>query len=554
MPPPPPPPSPSVFDPAPYGGRAADPLSPGEGHQYGAPAPRDTATQTAFPPPPPLADPPFSPQPTGPQQYNPQSTGPQYTSQPTGPQQYTPQPGAPQQYTSQPTGPQYTPQPTGPQYTPQPTGPQYTPQPTGPQYTPQPTGPLPHGPSTGPQQPHTPHPGSASGPQRQAAAGPQAYAPAGDQRYTPSPTGPQGYAPSPSGPQQAPGRQAPPVTGPLQAPTGAYVPAGTETTMRVPGPAAPEAPPGRRHAAPDDPADPYKPFVTAGQISGPKTPPPERQQELWNTVFGENYDAMGEEGDDEAGNGRRVWLPALVASVLVALVAALLWAFLVGPLSGSGGNGSTASGDPSPKSTAKASTSGKGGTGTTKPQSIGRLPRYRGQASPRAGILTDKAAGLSVVRLGGPWRLDLRSQHVQETYGYTTRQYVAAGTDPAGKPQFAHVMTGRLPAALASKYDAAKPDDLAPVISSVAFAARNKFFPAGNKIVKTAEQKVAAGGHPARLAAYQVMAGDAKTTLVVAAVSTGTDLPVIVYMAVPDGKKALLPDVNTVFSSIRPAS
>jgi hypothetical protein len=88
----------------------------------------------------------------------------------------------------------------------------------------------------------------------------------------------------------------------------------------------------------------------------------------------------------------------------------------------------------------------------------------------------------------------------------------------------------------------------------VAFAARNKFFPAGNKVVKTAEQRVVAGGHPARLAAYQVIAGEHKTTLVVAAVSTGGELPAIVYMSVPDGKKELLPDVNTVFSSIRPTT
>ena len=54
------------------------------------------------------------------------------------------------------------------------------------------------------------------------------------------------------------------------------------------------------------------------------------------------------------------------------------------------------------------------------------------------------------------------------------------------------------------------------MISAVAFAARNKFFPAGNKIAKTAEQRLAAGGRPARLVAYQVTAGDTKTTMVIA--------------------------------------
>ncbi|MFB9252340.1 hypothetical protein ACFFWE_29250 [Sphaerisporangium melleum] len=538
MPPPPPPPPPSVFDPSPHASRSgADPRPAAEPFQhYGSPA-GDAPTQTAFPPPPPLADPPFAPeryiqQPSGPQQYTPAGTGPQqYTPQSSGPQQYTPAGTGPQRYTQPGTGPQ-----------------QYTPAPTGPQYSPAATGPQP--------------------PAGAAAAAAQGYAPAptGEQAYTPTPSGPQRYTPAPTGPQNPAGPQdpaqayAPAPTGPQQAPGGAYVPAGTETTMRVPAPGAPPAAPGtaeprgRRHAPPPgDPENPdYKPFVTAGQISGPKTPPPERQQELWNTVFGENYEAIGEESEDDTGGGRRVWLLALVASVVVALVAALLWAFLVGPLSSSETSASPE--DAAPTSSAKAPASGKGGTGTTKPQSIGRLPKYRGTASPRAGIVTDSAAGVSIVRLGGPWRLDPRAQQVRQTYGFATRQYVAAGTDAAGEQQFAQVMTGPLAQGLASKYSADKPDDLAPVISAVAFSARNKLFPAGNKVIKTAEQRVVAGGHPARLAAYQVTAGENKTTLVVAAVSTGGELPAIVYMSVPDGKKDLLPDVNTVFSSIRPTT
>jgi hypothetical protein len=37
-------------------------------------------------------------------------------------------------------------------------------------------------------------------------------------------------------------------------------------------------------------------------------------------------------------------------------------------------------------------------------------------------------------------------------------------------------------------------------------------------------------------------------------ISTGADRPVIVYMSVPDSKKGLLPDINTIFSSIRPVT
>lgn len=507
-PPPPPPPSASVFDPLPYGSRTTpDPQSSWESTQQYAPqssreGSQQAPVQTSFPPPPPPTDSPFAPPPTGPQQY---------AAQPTGSQQYAPQPSGPQQYAPSSTGQQqYAPRPTGPQ--------QYAAQPSGPQqYAP---------PATGPQQ----------------------FPPQGAAR--------QEYAPeAPAQPFRLPD-DAPPAP--------AYVPAGTETTIRVSeatgvmGTMAPEQRPagpeqrGQRHAAPPQEHDPYKPFVTAGQISGPKTPPPERQQELWNTVFGDNYEAMGEDSEDTEG-GRRVWLLALVASVAVALVAALLWAFLAGPLRSSPDD-SEASKPGSGKSTPKASSSSPGKQATTKPQSIGRLPKYPGEASPRAGILTDKASAISVARLGGPWRLDLRSQHVQATYGFVTRQYVAAGTDSAGTPQFAQVMTGPLAKSLAGKYSAASPEDLTPVISSVAFAARNKFFPEGNKVAKTAEQRLAVGGRPARVVAYQILAGGAKTTLVVGAVSTGAEVPVIVYMSVPDSKKELLPDINTVFSSIRPTT
>ncbi|WP_203990107.1 hypothetical protein [Sphaerisporangium rufum] len=320
------------------------------------------------------------------------------------------------------------------------------------------------------------------------------------------------------------------------------MPAGTVAGAGGAPAARPATPPGEAH-------DPYKPFVTAGQISGPKTPPPARQQELWNTVFGENYEAIGEEQEDAAG-GRRAWLPALVASAGVALLAGLLWAFLAGPLrpSTGGDGGQEAAGTP------KASASASGRAGATRPKVLARLPKYRGTASPVAGTVTDPAAGVSVPRLGAPWRLDQRGAQVRTSFGLTTRQYVAAGTDATGRPRYAQLMTGPLPEKLAGKYSADKPADLAPTLSSVAYWARFKFFPAGNTVVKKAEQNLTSGGRPARVVVYEVVAGDTRTTLVVGAVSTGGARPAIVYMSVPDTRKALLPDVNTVFAAVRPAA
>ncbi|MBG0830566.1 hypothetical protein HS041_22650 [Planomonospora sp. ID67723] len=286
-----------------------------------------------------------------------------------------------------------------------------------------------------------------------------------------------------------------------------------------------------------DPSDPNRPFVTAGQISGPKTPPPERQQELWNTVFGDNYQAIGDDdGFDEPG--KPVWVFALAGSAVIALVGVLLWAFLAGPLA------SAEESDPAagtkPAATPKASSKPK--------KKIGRLPRYEGDASPVAGTVTDAGTALTVARLGAPWRQDTRPA-VPTTYGFNTRQYAPAGQDSTGKNQYAQVMSGPLSPRLKKYYTS--PENLAPVINAVANSARNKFFPEDNKASKTAQQTLSIGGLPAQLAAYEVTSGTDRTTVVVAAVSTGADLPAIVYMSVPDSAKELLPDVNTVFKSIK---
>lgn len=294
-----------------------------------------------------------------------------------------------------------------------------------------------------------------------------------------------------------------------------------------------------------DPSDPDRPFVTAGQISGSRTPPPERQQELWNTVFGDNYDSMGDDSpldhDDEPG--KPVWIYALAGSVAIALVAGLVWAFWAGPL---------ASEDPPKSSPIAGAPSGKpsGKASTTPPKrTTPRLPKYSGPASPVTGVVTDQSAGITVPRLGGRWLVDQRGSLIRSTYGFTTRQFVKIGTDALGNPISAQIMTGPLGPTLTKWYTS--PDELEPVIKAVVVNARKKLFPEGNTVKKTAQQKVKVGDLPAELIAYEVTAGEAKTTLVVAAVATGNEVPSIVYMSVPGTGKSLLPDVNTVFKSIK---
>ncbi|MFB9708841.1 hypothetical protein [Streptosporangium nondiastaticum] len=371
--------------------------------------------------------------------------------------------------------------------------------------------------------------------------------------FRPSPDGgPAGNGPQAAGaPPEAPAYPAPGQNGPGQG-----MPPQGMPGQGMPGQGGPGHPfPGGGNGGPQhdprqgpgqpgghlsrDPSDPNRPFVTAGQISGPKTPPPERQQELWDTVFGDNYQAMGDD-DDLEDRGRPIWIYALAGSAVIALVGVVLWAFLAGPLA-SGKEDETAAPQTKPSSAAK---------DPAKSGSVPRLPRFPGKASPVSGALVDQGAAISVPRLGGPWRLDQRPA-VQTSYGFDTRQYVPAGSDAAGKPQFAQVMSGPLSARMKSKYVEGR---LAPVINAVASAARGKFFPQGNTARKTAQQTLKVGGHPAQLAAYEITAGETKTTVVVAVVNTGAQLPSVVYMSVPDSKKELLPDINTVFKSIKPAA
>ncbi|MEU8248814.1 hypothetical protein [Nonomuraea sp. NPDC048916] len=300
-------------------------------------------------------------------------------------------------------------------------------------------------------------------------------------------------------------------------------------------PAAEQQP---RHGRPGanlsrDPSDPDRPFVTAGQISGSRTPPPERQQELWDTVFGDDYHSMGEpESLDDTG--RPIWIYALAGSVAVALVVALLWAFLAGPLSGDGE--STAAAQPSASTTAPPKKTSN---------SIGRLRTYAGKAAPVVGVVQSPTADVSVPRLGGAWQLDQRST-VQATYGFETRQYAKVGDT------YAELLTGPLPARMASAYTS--DDDLEPVIKAVVVNARKSFFPAGNQVRKIAQQPLKVGDATGRLIAYSLTSDTQNATIVTIAVNTGNDVPSMVYMSVPSTGKQLLPDINTVVKQLKVAA
>ncbi|MFI6926333.1 hypothetical protein ACIBIZ_40800 [Nonomuraea spiralis] len=285
-----------------------------------------------------------------------------------------------------------------------------------------------------------------------------------------------------------------------------------------------------------DPSDPDRRFVTAGQISGSRTPPPDRQQELWNNVFGDEFEGMSEHDSLDDESGKPIWIYALGGSVAIALVAALLWAFLAGPLAGED--------TPESKTAASPAASGgptKGGTGKTS-TTIPALPKYPGKASPVTGRVEDAAAGVSLPRLGGTWQLDQRAT-VKSTFGYDTRQYVQVAPE-----KYAQIMSGPLPSQLSSLYEE---DNLEPVIKRMVLQARKNLYPAGNKVRKIAQQSIKVGASTGRLIAYTMTAGTDKATIVTMAINAGGDVPAIVFVSIPEEGKQLLPDIRTVMNQLK---
>ncbi|MFC4006429.1 hypothetical protein ACFOY2_04300 [Nonomuraea purpurea] len=286
-----------------------------------------------------------------------------------------------------------------------------------------------------------------------------------------------------------------------------------------------------------DPSDPDRRFVTAGQISGSRTPPPERQQELWNTVFGDQQDRADQDRalDDEP-QGKPVWIYALGGSVAIALVGALLWAFLAGPLAPEDAASSAATEE-------KATTPPKP-TATKSSTTIGALPQYPGKASPVIGRVTDAQARISLPRLGGKWLLDQRGTvTVKGTYGFDTRQYVQLAPD-----RYAQLMSGPLSPRLAEHY---QQDNLEPVIRQVVLSARKRFFPEDNKVRKIAQQPIKVGDSTGRLVAYSLTSQTEKATIVTMAVNTGGEVPAIIYMSIPSDGKQLLPDIRRVMGQLK---
>ncbi|MEU7859797.1 hypothetical protein [Nonomuraea sp. NPDC049141] len=319
---------------------------------------------------------------------------------------------------------------------------------------------------------------------------------------------------------------------------------------QAPGQAPPQAPgaehhQGEHHQAEHgrpggnlsrDPSDPENRFVTAGQISGSRTPPPERQQELWDNVFGDDYQAMGEP-DSLDNPGKPIWIYALAGSVALALVGAVLWAFLAGPLAADKPTASSSAAANAKSSASPSSTPAK----TTN--SIPRLPRWSGKAAPVLGTVANPTAGITIPRLGGTWQQDQRTT-VKTTYGFDTRQYVVTGNNTS-----AQILTGPLPAKLASSFTSE--DDLEPVIKQVVLNARKRFFPTGNTVRKIAQQPIKVGQSSGRVIAYALTSGTEKATIVTAAINTGKDVPAIVYMSIPSTSKQLLPDVNTIIKQMK---
>jgi len=173
----------------------------------------------------------------------------------------------------------------------------------------------------------------------------------------------------------------------------------------------------------------------------------------------------------------------------------------------------------------------------------GPLKRFTGRPSQVIGKIIDRKAGLSYAKLGPPWR---------PLKGLTAH---TSGTEwDVKKPKF-HWWAGAYAGLLRDDFvPAAKgPNGLRAAAELTAAKWAKTYY--GSPIT-TAGQPLKVSGRSAWLAAYRVRTPDSfdhipERALVVVVVNSGRNVPAVVEVSIAKPKYQLLPDINTLVSSLR---
>jgi hypothetical protein len=253
-------------------------------------------------------------------------------------------------------------------------------------------------------------------------------------------------------------------------------------------------------------------------------------------------------GDPDQDEGRtRLMLYFGVGLLVVALVAA--GAVYVLKRSG----GATDEGNvPAPGGQGATTTPSAGPPNVALPPTRA-LMRFRGHHGAAAGVFADRLAGIAYPLFGRPWQVPGPKSGLGRV-GWSGQQVVVTERHGGRPAWYGQLLSGTLSAAQRNLYAGPGTERQAAAALAAQYDAQFYGFPHATRHL--ASQPLAVGGHRGWLVGSYITyhrPGIKATAEVVtvAVVDTGRAGPAVLFMALPNTARALWPDINYVFASLR---
>jgi hypothetical protein len=171
------------------------------------------------------------------------------------------------------------------------------------------------------------------------------------------------------------------------------------------------------------------------------------------------------------------------------------------------------------------------------------FPHYSGGRSLVLGRITDRTAGLSYSRLGGPWGYGQDGRALSAALGVNRKGPQLTGIMTAGTAEY---LSAPLPASLGRSATATAAQAVARSVIRAGSSGEPTLLPYAVERLD--------GGLKGWLAGFEVRDGRAAGEIVaVAVVDTGAGRPGVLYVTVPKAEKAVRPDIRAIVKSLRVA-
>ncbi|HEX6472635.1 MAG TPA: hypothetical protein VF069_26325 [Streptosporangiaceae bacterium] len=233
------------------------------------------------------------------------------------------------------------------------------------------------------------------------------------------------------------------------------------------------------------------------------------------------------------------------------LVVALIAAGAVYLLKRSGG-GTDEGNAPAPGGQAATTTPSPGPPNVALPPTKA-LMRFRGHHGPAAGMFADRLSGIAYPLFGPPWQVPGPKSGLGRV-GWSGQQVVVTERHGGRPAWYGQLLSGTLSAAQRNLYAGPGTERQAAAALAAQYDAQFYGFP--HTVRHLASQPLSVGGHRGWLVGSYIgyhRPGIKATAEVVtvAVVDTGRAGPAILFMALPNTARALWPDINYVFASLR---